>query len=115
MKIFGYEPAVILYGANALVSLLVAYGVDLSKGQVAAISVIVTALLSGIAAAMTRPVVVSGITAAVGSLLAAVAAFGLHLTADQIGATVTALSIFLALALRQNVTPAPAVKAPARM
>jgi hypothetical protein len=39
----------------------------------------------------------------------------LHLTADQIGATVTALSIFLALALRQNVTPAPAVKAPARM
>jgi len=53
--------------------------------------------------------VVSSITAAVGTCLTAVAAFGLHLTADQIGATVTAISIVLALLLRQNVSPAPVV------
>lgn len=113
MKIFGFqaEPAMILYGVNALVGLLVAYGVDLDKGQVAAISVIVTAVLAGITAAMTRPVVVSGITGAVGTLLAAVAAFGAHLTADQIGTTVTVLSIGLALLLRSNVSPA-AIAAP---
>jgi hypothetical protein len=112
MKIFGYEPSMILYGANALVSLLVAYGLDLSKDQVSAISVIVTAVLAIATTVMTRPVVVSGITGAVGTLLAAVAAFGLHLTGDQIGATVTVLSIGLALLLRANVSPAAAPAAP---
>lgn len=109
MKVLGfsYEPATILYGVNAAVALLVAYGLDLSKDQVSAISVVTTALLTIVTAAMTRPVVVSSITAAVGTCLTAVAAFGLHLTADQIGATVTAISIVLALLLRQNVSPAP--------
>ena len=109
MRIFGFEPAVILYGVNALVSLLVAYGVDLTRDQVSAITVIATAVVAIVTAVLTRPVVVSTITGAVGSLLAAVAAFGLHLSADQIGATVTVLSITLALLLRQNVSPAPAL------
>lgn len=109
MPSFKFEPAVILYGVNSLVALLVAYGVDLTKDQVAAITVIATAIVAIVTAVMTRPVVVSTITGAVGSLLAAVAAFGLHLSADQIGATVTVLSIVLALLLRQNVTPAPAL------
>jgi hypothetical protein len=112
MNIFGFraEPATILYGVNAAVALLVAYGLDLSTDQVAAISVIATGVLTVVTAATTRPVVVSSITAAVGTCLTAVAAFGLHLSADQIGATVTALSIVLGLLLRQNVSPAPAVK-----
>ncbi|HEY9412503.1 MAG TPA: hypothetical protein VIP77_23210 [Jiangellaceae bacterium] len=109
MRIFGYEPATILYGVNAAVALLVAYGLDLSKDQVSAITLIATALLTVATAVMTRPVVVSSVTAAVGTCLSAVAAFGLHLSADQIGASVTALSIVLALLLRQNVSPAPAV------
>lgn len=107
MKLFGYEPAVIGYAINAAVAVLVAYGLDLSHDQVAAISTVVTAVLAIVVAAMTRPVVVSSITGAVGTALAAIAAFGLHLSADQIGATVTALSIVLALLLRQHVTPAP--------
>lgn len=89
MKIFGFDPAVIAYAVNAAVALLVAYGLDLSQGQVEAVSVVTTAIL------------------------AAVAAFGLELSAEQIGASVTALSIVLALLLRQNVSPAPVV-APAR-
>lgn len=109
MRIFGYEPATILYALNAFVALLVSYGLPLNHDMVAAITVIATAILTITTAFMTRPVVVSSVTAAVGSLLAAVAAFGLHLTSDQIGATVTALSIALLLLLRQNVSPAPAV------
>jgi hypothetical protein len=108
MRIFGYEPAVILYSINAGVALLVAYGLPLSQGQVAAISTIATALLTVVTAAMTRPVPVSALTAAVGTGLAAAAAFGLNLSADQIGTTVAALSIVLALVLRANVSPAQA-------
>lgn len=106
MNGFKFEPAVILYGVNAAVALVVAYGLDLTKTQIAAITVAATAVLAIVTAVMTRPVVVSTITGAVASLLTAVAAFGLHLTGDQIGATVTVLSIGLALLLRQNVSPA---------
>ena len=105
MKIFGYEPATILYAVNAGVALLVAYGLPLSHDMVAAVTVIATAVLTIATAVMTRPFVVSSVTAAVGSLLAAVAAFGLHLSADQIGTAVSALTVVLMLLLRQNVTP----------
>lgn len=111
MKIFGYEPAVIVYALNAAVALLVSYGLPLSHDMVGAITLIATAVLSAAVAVMTRPVVVSTITGAAASVLTAVAAFGLHLTGDQIGTTVGALSIGLALLLRQNVSPAPAVAA----
>lgn len=109
VRIFGYEPAVLVYAVNAGVALLVSFGLHLSHDQVAAITTIATAVLTIATAVITRPIVVSTVTAAVGSLLTAAAAFGLHLTSDQIGATVTALSIVLALLLRQNVSPAPAL------
>lgn len=111
MNTFKFEPAVILYGINALVALLVAYGLPLDHGQVGAITTIATAVLAVVAAAMTQPVSVSAITGAVGTALVAAASFGLHLSANQIGATVTVLSIVLALLLRQNVSPAPALAA----
>lgn len=108
---FKLEPAVIIYSANALVALLVSFGLGLTQDQVSAVTVVATAVVAIITTIMTRPVVVSALTGAVGSLLTAVAAFGLELTADQIGATVTALSIVLALLLRQNVSPAPVTAA----
>lgn len=113
MKIFGYEPAVILYAINSAVALLVAYGLDLSSDQVGAVTAIATGVLAAVAAAMTRPIVVSTITGALATVLAAVAAFGLDFTGDQIGATVTGVSIVLALLLRQNVSPtgSPAARA----
>lgn len=110
MKIFGYEPAVWLYALNAGVALLVSYGLPLSHGQVAAVTTIATAVLTVVTALMTRPIDVSALTAAVGTGLVAAAAFGLHLSADQVGTTVAALSIVLALVLRQNVSPAPALR-----
>jgi hypothetical protein len=103
---FRLEPAAILYGLNALIALLVAYGLPLTQDQTGAIVTVATAVLAIWAALTTRPVVVSTITGAVGTALAAVAAFGLELSADQIGATVMALSVVLALLLRQNVSPA---------
>ena len=112
MKILGYEPAVLLYTLNSAVALLVAFGLDLTHDQVGAISTIATAVLTIATAVMTRPVVVPTVTAAVATLLTAAASFGLHLTANQIGAVVTALSIALALLLRQNVTPAAALPRP---
>lgn len=107
MKIFGYEPAVIAYAFNAGVALLVAFGLGMSQVQVSAISVSVTGVLALVVAVMTRPIVVSSITGAAATVMAAVAAFGLEFTAEQIGATVTAMSIALALLLRPNVSPAP--------
>lgn len=106
ITIFGQEPAVILYAVNSLVALLVAYGLNLSQVQTAAISTVTTGVLAAVVAVMTRPFVVSALTGAVSTVMAAVAGFGLEFSADQIGATVTALSIVLALVLRMNVSPA---------
>lgn len=114
MKIFGYEPAVLLYALNSAVALVVAYGLNLSSGQVGAVTAIATAVLAGTAAVLTRPVTVSAVTGALATVLASFAAFGLHLTGQQISATVTAVSIVLALLLRQAVSPAPALLARTR-
>lgn len=105
MKILGREPAVYLYAINALVALLVAYGLDLTQVQVAAISTFATAGFAAATAILTRPVDVSAVTGAVGTGLTAAVAFGLQLTTEQVGATVTALSVVLALVLRVNVSP----------
>lgn len=108
-----FEPAIILAGLNALVALLVSFGLPLTHPQVAAITTIATAVLAIITVLMTRPIVVPTITGAVGTLLTAVAAFGLHLSTDQIGAVVALLSIILGLVLRMNVIPAAKSKAEA--
>ncbi len=107
IKIFGYEPTAILYAVNVSVALFVAFGLPLT--QVAAVTTIATAVLIIATAAMTRLVVVSTITGAAATIVTAIAAFGLHLTTDQTGTVVTALSIVLALLLRQHVSPAPAL------
>lgn len=106
MRIFRREPAVWLYVINSAVALIVAYGVDLSQTQVAAVSTIATAFFAGWAAIITRPFVVSALTGAMSTMLTAAAAFGLHMSADQLSTTVTGLSIVLALVLRANVSPA---------
>ncbi|MFE3449609.1 hypothetical protein ACFXJ8_11805 [Nonomuraea sp. NPDC059194] len=106
VRIFGREPAVWVYTINTLVALLVAYGLPLTQLQVATISTMSTAVLAAIVAILTRPFVVSALTGAVGTTLTAVAGFGLELSEAQIGATVTALNVVLALVLRMNVSPA---------
>lgn len=109
MKILGFraEPAVIAYVVNAAVALLVSFGLPFSDGQVDAVTVITTALAAAVTAVMTRPIVVSTLTGALASVMAALAAFELDFSPEQIGQSVAFASIVLALLLRQNVSPAP--------
>jgi hypothetical protein len=109
MKGIRWEPAVYLYGLNSVVALAVAFGLPLTSTQTAAVAVIATAVLGGISAALTRPVEVSAITAALATALTAAGAFGLHLSADRIGTLVTVVNLAIALLVRQNVTPAATV------
>ncbi|TYB50222.1 hypothetical protein FXF51_56700 [Nonomuraea sp. PA05] len=108
VRIFGREPAVWVYAINALVAAFVAYGLPLTQVQTAAISTLATAVMAVIVAVLTRPFVVSALTGAISTGLTAMAGFGLELSQEQIGATVAALNIVLALVLRMNVSPAPA-------
>jgi hypothetical protein len=108
LKGFKYEPALILYGVNAGVALALAFGLfNLTTTTAAAVTVVVTAVLGLITAAITRPVSVSVITATFASGLTALGAFGLHLTASKEGALVAALSVALSLILRVHVSPVP--------
>lgn len=104
------QPAGWLALLNALVALLVAFGLPLNHIQVAAITTIATGVLGIIVMFTTRPVVMSGLAAIVGTLLTAGAGFGLHLSADQIGAVVALVSLVVGFLTQQSVTPAPALR-----
>ena len=104
MRLTGF-PATLLYALNSVVALLVAYGLHLNAGQVGAVTVIATAVLSGAAALMTRPIVVSTVAAASATVLAAIAAFGFTLSADKISTAVVMISIVLGFLTHQNVSP----------
>lgn len=104
MRLTGF-PATLLYALNSVVALLVAYGLHLSAGQVGAVTVIATAVLTAVSALLTRPIVVSTVSAASATVLAALAAFGFDLSADKIATTVVMISIVLGFLTHQNVSP----------
>ena len=99
------NPVVVLYVLNTLVALAVSFGLPLSHEMVQAVSVIATAALTFTAALLTRPVTLSVAAAAATTALAAAAAFGLHLSSDQIGEFVGLLSLVIAFLTHQAVTP----------
>jgi hypothetical protein len=99
------ESAVIMWGLQALVTAWVAFGFRASPAQTAATTTIGAAIVTIITAFAARPVSVPVITGAVATAATASAAFGLHLSAAQIGAGVPVLSLVLSLVLRQAVTP----------
>ncbi|ROO82564.1 hypothetical protein EDD29_0044 [Actinocorallia herbida] len=98
-----FETARALYALNALLALLVSFGLPLSDAKATAITAIVTGGLSIIVVIQTRPIVVSGIASATTTILTSVAAFGYELTADQVGGLVTVLSLLLAAVLGPEV------------
>lgn len=102
---WSFEPALILYVINTGVSILVSFGLNLGTTQTAAISTIATAVLGLIAAALTRPIVIPTITAALSTALVATAAFGWHLPPEKISGVVAAVSLVLGLVTRQLVVP----------
>ena len=100
-----FEPAMVLYVLNTLVSVLVSFGLNLDTVQTAAISTIATAVL-GIAVALSvKPMPIATITAAIPPSWWAFGAFGFHLPPEKITALVTVVSLVLGLITRQLVVP----------
>lgn len=106
------EPALIAWGANGGIALIVGYLTPLSAGQAAAVTIITTAVATIYTAATARPVTVSVIMGALATLAPAVGAFGLHLPAADVTAALSVLSIVLGLLTRQAVTPAAKLRRP---
>jgi hypothetical protein len=110
MRIFGREPALLLTGALAILQ-LVAVLLDLSADQQNGLSVIATAVYGILLAVLTRPWQPSAITGGLATILTALAVFGVELSPDTTSALNAVVAAVLALVLRVQVSPAPAVTA----
>jgi hydrogenase-4 membrane subunit HyfE len=86
----------------------VSWGLKLSTDQVGAVMTIATAAITLVTAFAVRPVSLPLIKGSAATILVAFSAFGLHLTANQVGYSTAVLSIVIGLLLRQNVVPASA-------
>lgn len=104
------ETAVIMYALSAGVTAWVAFGFRAPAHDVAAVEMIGAALVTIVTALATRPVSVPIVTGAVSEIATAAGAFGLHMTAAQIGALTPIVSIVVALLLRQAITPVVSMK-----
>jgi uncharacterized protein (DUF697 family) len=105
VKIFGREPALILGVVSAILQMLVAFGLDLSDGQTAAINAASAAVLAVITAALTArdqlvPVLVGLAQAAITLGLA----FGLDWTQEQVAMVMATIAALAALVVRPQVT-----------
>lgn len=105
------EPAVLLYALNAVLAAVVAFGVKATPGQTAAVTTIAAGVITVVTAWAARPVPVTTVTGAVATIAIAAGAFGLHLSAAEIGTAVPVLSVVLSLILRQAVTPVVTLRA----
>ena len=106
--LLAYEPAALAWAVNGGIAIILSYLVHLTPTQLAAVTTITMALSTIYTAARARPVSVSILVGGLATIAVASAAFGLHLTADQIGTGVTVLSAVLGLLFRNSLTPAKA-------
>lgn len=106
MKLFGREPVVVLNTLSAILGLIVTLGfTSLTAEQAGATVAVVSAILGGIAAAMTRPIAPQAFTAIVAAGASAVAAFGFEVSQETVGAINTVVLATLTLLTRVQVTP----------
>lgn len=105
MKIFGREPALILQGIGALLSLAIALGLPLTTEQAGLTVAVVSAVFGAVAAAMARPIAPQAFVAVVATVAALTASFGFELSPELIGALNATIIAALALASRQQVSP----------
>lgn len=105
MKILGRDPAAFLAIIAVGVQALVAWGIDLSETQQAAINAAAT-LLMGLATAVVvaRDQIIPAAAGALGAVLQLLVAFGAHLTQEQITTVGAVLTSVLAFWLRTQVT-----------
>lgn len=103
--LLAYEPAVVAWATNGGLAILLAFVFHLGGTQGAAVTTLATALAAAYTAWRARPVAVSALGGALVTGVTAASAFGLHLPATVIAATVGLLSNVLALVFRANLTP----------
>jgi hypothetical protein len=97
LRFIKLNPASILLSLNALIALAVAWGWKPTPDVTAGIIAGVTALITIVTAASTRPVGLQAIVGGVSALAAAaVAVFSLPVSSVQIGSAAAVLSIVLA-------------------
>jgi hypothetical protein len=104
-----YEPVIVAWAVNGGLAVLLGNVVGISHTQEAAVTTIATGLVAIYTAIKTDNFTVSGFTGVVTTIAVAAAAFGLHLSSQEIGAGAAVLSGVLGLILRQNVSPAATV------
>jgi hypothetical protein len=106
MRIFGREPVVVLNTLAAVLGLVVSLGItSLTAEQAGATVAVVSAILGGIAAAMTRPLAPQAFTAIVAAGATAVAAYGYEVSQETVGAINVLVLAVLTLLTRVQVTP----------
>lgn len=105
MKIFGREPALIISTVSAVLSLVVTFNIGMTGEQAGAIVAAVSASFGAIAAAMTRPIAPTAFTAVVAAGAALLAAYGLNVSAETVGAVNAVVLSVLALLARGQVSP----------
>ncbi|WP_371409722.1 hypothetical protein OG423_14045 [Micromonospora zamorensis] len=106
MKLFGREPTLVIQAISALLGVVVTFGIDgLSAIQAAAIVAALTAVTTAINAALVRPVAPAAFTGLVTAVAVLVAAYGLEVSQETVGAVQVAVVGVLALLTRNQVTP----------
>ncbi|MEV1331112.1 hypothetical protein AB0J20_16220 [Micromonospora costi] len=107
MKLFGREPTLWIQAIAALLGVFVTFGLPgLSATQAAAIVAALTAAAAAVNAALVRPVAPAAFTGLVTAVAVLVAAYGLNVSQETVGAVQVAVVGFLALLTRNQVTPA---------
>lgn len=105
MKIFGRDPAAFLAIVAVGVQAVVAWGVDLSETQQAAINAAATLVMGlAIALVVARDQIIPAAGGALGAVLQLLVAFGFDISADKIATAGALLTAVLAAWLRTQVT-----------
>lgn len=105
MKLFGREPALIISTISAILSLIVTFNIGMSGGQAGAIVAVISAWFGAMVAIATRPIAPAAFTAVVAAGAALLAAYGLNVSAETVGATNAVVLAVLALLTRGQVSP----------
>lgn len=105
-----YEPVVVAWAVNGGLAVLLGNVVGISHTQEAAVTTIATGLVALFSAIKTDNFTVTGFTGVLTTIAVAAAAFGLHLSSQEIGAGVAIIGGVVGLLVRNSVSPAATVR-----
>jgi hypothetical protein len=98
------EPALLTSTAQAVLGIIVAFGIGLTADQTGAILAVWAAALAAVTAAYARPVGVSAFTGLVTAAAVLIASFGFHVSADVVGSVNFLITAVCALLARGQLT-----------